>query len=359
MEKEQKSEQEKNVTVKVLETVIQIGLVTGLIVWCFLILRPFIMIALWGLIIAVAVYPQYERMKSGLGNRKKLTAILVTAVILLIILIPVVFMGKTLYEGINSLKGFLGAENYTLPPPPEYINDWPLIGKPLFKAWQSASLNLTETIMQFKPQIKGFLTWFIGSVTEAGVGAVKFIISIIVSGFFLILADSGGKFVHEFSVKIAGERGPGLVISAGVTIRSVTRGILGVALIQSILIGIGFAVAGIPGAGLWTLLCFLLGVIQIGPFPVIIGVLIYVFLKATTFTAIALTVWCILIGPVDNILKPIMLGRGSKSPMLVIFLGSIGGFMLSGIIGLFVGAVILSLGYNLFLVWLREIKEVG
>ena len=134
------------------------------------------------------------------------------------------------------------------------------------------------------------------------------------------------------------------------------RGILGVALIQSLLIGIGFVVAGVPGAGLWIFLSFMLGVIQIGPLPVVVGVLIYMFLKASTFAAIALTVWCIIMLPLDNILKPILLGRGTKTPMLVIFLGSIGGFILSGIIGLFTGAVILTLGYNLFLVWLRESK---
>lgn len=344
---------------KVIEMILQIGLAFGLIVWCFLIIKPFIMVAIWGLVIAVALHPFYAWMRNKLGNRKKLAAILVTAFVLILLLIPVFFMGKTMYEGITSLRAFLEAEHYTLPPPQDNIKDWPLIGKPLFDFWQAASTNLSDTILQFRPQITEFLKWLVTNVTNAGVGIIMFVISILIAGFFLYISDSGTKFANEISQKLAGQRGPSLVNTAGVTIRSVTKGILGVALIQSILIGLGFFAAGIPGAGLWTVLCFLLGVAQIGAFPIIIPVIIYAFLNKTTFVAIALTVWLIAIGPVDNILKPILLGRGSNLPMLVIFLGAIGGFLMSGIIGLFVGAVVLAIGYNLFMDWLKGEKEIA
>jgi predicted PurR-regulated permease PerM len=344
----------KDVTGKALETVIKIGVVIGLAIWCFLILRPFVLIFLWGLIIAVAVYKSYDWVRSKMGGRKKLAACIVIGVFFLCILLPLFLMRGTLYEGIAGLKGLVSAESLTIPPPPETIIKWPLIGKPLFNIWKAAADNLESTIMQFTPQIKMFLTWLLSNVAAAGIGILEFILSIIISAFFLVNYDSGDRFVREFTSRLAGDRGEELVNSAAMTVRSVMRGILGVALIQSLLIGVGFVIAGVPGAGLWILLCFILSVIQIGPLPVVLGVLIYMFLKATTFAAIALTVWCIIISPLDNILKPILLGRGTKTPTLVIFLGSIGGFMLSGIIGLFTGAVILTLGYNLFLIWLRE-----
>ncbi|HEY5140866.1 MAG TPA: AI-2E family transporter, partial [Methylococcales bacterium] len=140
---------------------------------------------------------------------------------------------------------------------------------------------------------------------------------------------------------------------AEATIRSVANGILGVALIQSLLAGLGFMVAGVPAAGLWALLCLILSIAQIGTAPILIPVIIYLFYTADTFTAIAFLIWCIPLSLMDNVLKPILLGRGVKTPMAVIFIGAIGGLLSSGVIGLFIGAVILSLGYNLFLLWLN------
>jgi predicted PurR-regulated permease PerM len=150
-----------------------------------------------------------------------------------------------------------------------------------------------------------------------------------------------------------GDHGIETVANAEITIRNVARGILGVAFIQAFLAGLGFLVAGIPGAGLWALFGFVLAIVQIGVGPVVIAVLIYAFLKLSTLTAILLTVWCIPLLLIDNVLKPLLLGRGAPVPMLIIFLGAIGGFISFGTIGLFVGAVVLSLGYNLFLLWLK------
>ena len=135
---------------------------------------------------------------------------------------------------------------------------------------------------------------------------------------------------------------------------SVSNGILGVALIQSILAGLGFMVAGVPAAGLWALLCLILSIAQIGLFPIVIPIIIYLFYTADTFTAVAFLIWSISVGLLDSILKPILLGRGVKTPMAVIFIGAIGGLLSSGVIGLFIGAVILALGYDLFLLWLSD-----
>jgi predicted PurR-regulated permease PerM len=174
----------------------------------------------------------------------------------------------------------------------------------------------------------------------------------------LAYSEKAGKFIRELFVRLAGEKGNELVDSAEKTIRNVSLGIVGVALIQSSLAGIGFLVAGVPGAGLWALISLFLAIIQIGILPVCLIIVIFMFITAPTLTAVLLMIWCILIGPLDNVLKPLLLGRGSKSPMLVIFLGAIGGFILNGLIGLFFGAVILSIGYNLFNVWLKESESL-
>ncbi|MCX6268121.1 MAG: AI-2E family transporter [Bacteroidetes bacterium] len=207
--------------------------------------------------------------------------------------------------------------------------------------------------MEYKSQLMIGLTWFLSMLSNAGMGVLMFIVSVIISGVFLVFADSGANATREIAVRLMGERGIETVANAEVTVRNVARGILGVAFIQAFLAGLGFLVAGIPGAGLWALISFILAIVQIGVGPVVIGVLIYAFLKLSTLTAILLTVWCIPLLVIDNVLKPLLLGRGAPVPMLVIFLGAIGGFISFGIIGLFVGAVVLSLGYNLAILWLK------
>jgi predicted PurR-regulated permease PerM len=183
-------------------------------------------------------------------------------------------------------------------------------------------------------------------------GLLQFIFSVIIAGVFLASSRQSSKAVHDVFVRLAGDKGSEFAQVSGVTIRNVVKGILGVAVIQALLAGLGFFFAGVPGAGVWTLLCLILAIVQIGVIPVVLPVIIYMFYTASTVTAIILTIYLIFVSLVDNFLKPLLLGRGAPVPMLVIFLGSIGGFILSGFVGLFVGAIVLSLGYKLFQAWL-------
>jgi predicted PurR-regulated permease PerM len=181
-----------------------------------------------------------------------------------------------------------------------------------------------------------------------------FAISLVIAGVLMASAKSGGQVAKKLFVRLAGERGPEFAEISTKTVRSVVKGIIGVSLLQSILAGLGFAVAGIPGAGLWALLCLFLAIIQIGIGPAIIPVIIYAFLKMSTLTAVILTVWLVLLAISDGPLKAVLMGRGASVPMLVIFLGAIGGFISFGFLGLFIGAVILSVGYKLLEVWLQK-----
>jgi predicted PurR-regulated permease PerM len=162
---------------------------------------------------------------------------------------------------------------------------------------------------------------------------------------------------YDICNKLIGEKGDEFAAMAGKTIRTVVSGILGVAFIQSALFGLGMIVAGVPAAGLWAMLALILGIVQIGTLPIAIPLVIYVFATNSTVMAVAFLIWCIIVSPLDNILKPILLGRGAVVPMAVIFIGAIGGFIYSGLVGLFTGAVIFSVGYKLFLFWMEEIKQ--
>jgi len=336
------------------EATIRIGIIILLAAWCFEIVRPFVIPIVWGMIIAVGAYPAFLSLTRRLGGRRILSATLITLLGLLLLIVPTVMLSGTLIESAHDLAGDLKKGAIAVPAPPAGIKDWPLIGEKLDGFWRQASQNLAATAVQFAPQLKAAGTWLLSTAAGAGFGILKFLLAIVIAGVLLAHAEAGGKAAYAVATRLAGRKGAEFAKLAEDTVRSVTRGILGVALIQSLLIGLGFMVMGIPGAGLWALLCLILSVIQIGPFPVVLPILVYVFWTADTVPAVVFLIWSIFAGSIDNVLKPILLGRGVQVPMAVIFIGAIGGFITSGIIGLFVGAVVLVLGYKLFLAWLDE-----
>jgi len=247
----------------------------------------------------------------------------------------------------------------TIPAPAESIGSWPLIGEPLHSFWNLASENIQAALKQVSPQIKVVGKWLLETAAGAGFGILQFVFAIIIAGVLMPYATGGDRIAHAIAARLAGKQRTDLIELVKKTIRSVASGILGVALIQSLLAGLGFMVAGVPAAGLWALLCLLLGVAQIGIIVVLVPVIIYLFNTADTMTAVAFLVWSIPVGLIDNILKPILLARGVKTPMVIIFMGAIGGFLSSGIIGLFVGAVLLALSYELFMLWLGDAPQTG
>lgn len=349
-----KSNRRKSDIERAIDIAIRIGVLGLLLMWCFQILRPFIAPVIWGAIIAVAIYSPYNRLKSLLGDRAKLAASLMTLLVLAILVVPAIPLTGSLIDGLTHLsEGFQGGI-FTIAPPPEDIMDWPLVGKSLYGFWSEASQNLEAVLSQFAPQIKAVSIWLLESVAGTGMGILQFIFSILIAGVFLASSRQSSKAVQDVFVRLAGDKGAEFSKVSETTIRNVVKGILGVAVIQALLAGLGFFFAGVPAAGLWTLLCLILAVVQIGVIPVVVPVIIYMFYTASTLTATILTIYLIFVTLVDNFLKPVLLGRGAPVPMLVIFLGSIGGFIASGFVGLFVGAIILSLGYKLFQAWLYE-----
>ena len=340
--------------IRTIEAAIRIGVIAGLIAWCFVIARPFIVPIIWGAIIAVAVFHGYERLQTDLGGRRITAAVLVTLLMLVLLLVPSVLLGESLVSGVRNIVDSFQSGELKIPPPPASVAGWPLIGERIARAWTLLSNDLQEALRQASPLLKMFGPWLLSVAAGTGLGLLQFVLAILIAGAFLVKSDAAGHVTRAVAKRLAGERGLELADGAEQTVRSVANGILGVALLQALLAGLGLLVAGVPAAGLLTLICLVLGVIQVGVVIVLIPVVIYLFSTADTVTAVGFLIWAVLVAPVDNILKPLLLGRGVDVPMLIIFVGAMGGFLNAGIIGLFTGAVVLALGYKLFLVWLAR-----
>jgi predicted PurR-regulated permease PerM len=339
---------------KVIDLVIRL-LVLGLLsVWCFILLRPFIAVILWGVILAIALFPFFLWLKAWMGGRAKLAGTILTLLGIAIIIGPVSVIATVFVSNAQTFADSLAAGTLAVPPPPEGVAAWPAIGKPLSHFWQQASVNFGTVLNQFKPQLEELAKSLLFLAANTGLTLLKFLLSIIIAGVLMLNADWLNRGTTRVILRLTPTRGQALVQLAASTIRSVSRGIIGVSVLQSLLIGIGLIVAGIPAAGLLALICLLLTIIQIGPGLVVILTLIYAWSKMSTLGALIFTIWMIPAMLIDNVLKPIFMARGLPVPMVVIFIGVLGGTLAHGILGLFVGPVILSLGYELGRAWINE-----
>jgi predicted PurR-regulated permease PerM len=335
------------------EIFIRIALLVLLIAWCFQILYPFSSVILWGIILALALAPVYNTINARLNDSPKWTASIIILTGLLILILPSWWLIDSAIEGTKELQSHLEAGTLTIPPPEEKVKDWPLIGDKTFSLWQQASLNIDDFTTKYSDQILNFGKSFIESILNIATTILQFALAIIIAG--VLLATKGTEDISKKILRrLVGERGDYIAKLAGDTVGNVTKGVLGVAVIQSILIGIGFLLAGVPYAGLWAVLVFLLAVLQLPVSLLVIPIIIYLFSIMGTVPAVLWSIYLFLASISDNVLKPILLGKGAPVPMLVIFLGVVGGFMLSGFIGLFTGAIVLSLGYSMFIFWLNE-----
>jgi predicted PurR-regulated permease PerM len=338
---------------RAVEIFINIGLVFLLAIICLLILRPFVLLIAWGVIIAVACHPLFQKAQRLLGGHEKLAAALITLVLLAVLVVPAVLLAQSLVQSIESVTARLKEGGAIVPIPPAGIASWPLIGAPLYRIWDLAHTDLTQALANFTPQLKSVLPGVVSASAGVGLTVLQFFFSIIIAGVLLANAQGAYEVTCSLFNRIFGNRGPELHQLVGATIRSVTFGILGVALIQSAFATIGFLAAGLPGASLWSMLFLIAAVLQMGAL-VLIPAVVFVFATASTTKAVIFLIWCIVVALMDNVLKPVLLGRGVAVPIAVIFLGAIGGFVAMGIIGLFVGAIVLSVGYKLSVAWLGD-----
>jgi predicted PurR-regulated permease PerM len=274
-------------------------------------------------------------------------------VFLAILIVPAVLLTDSLLQGIQNVSARLKEGGLVIPPPPQTVAAWPVVGPPLSGIWALASTDISQAIKRFAPELKAAVPGLISASAGLGLTVLQLFLAILVSGALLAKAEAAARVTRALSNRLFGEKGPEYQQLIGQTIRNVTFGILGVALIQTLAAAVGFLVVGLPGIGFWIVTFLFAAVLQAGAI-VLIPAIIYVFAITSTTKAVAFLIWCIIVGLMDNVLKPILLGRGSAVPIAVIFLGAIGGFMGMGILGLFIGAIVLSVGYKLFLAWLHD-----
>jgi predicted PurR-regulated permease PerM len=342
------------------EIAVRLGVLAIVVAWCLQIIAPFVGIVIWGMIIAIAATSPYEAMVRGLGGKRALAATLLVCLALAVVVVPCVMLSSTLISGAQEFSADIADGSLEIPPPPSHVADWPIVGSRIFDLWMLASENLQAALAKLGPQLKAVSAWLLHAAGSVGAGLLQLIASLIIAGIMLSRSADRSESITRLASRLAGpKQGPVLAELARATVSSVVQGIVGVALIQAILAGIGFIVADVPGAGLWALLVLVAAVVQLPVALVVIPPILLVFSDATTVVAISFTAWCIFVSLVDNFLKPILFGRGVDVPTIVIFVGAIGGMLSMGIIGLFLGAVVLGLGYELLKAWLAGPEAVS
>ena len=332
---------------------LQIGALLVLLFWCFNIVKPFIGIVVWAVIIAVAVYPLHVSLTAKLNGREKTSATIFVLIGLVIILLPTWTLGESTFGGLKTLGQDLRAGTLSVPAPNPGVADWPVIGEKTYEIWSDAAANLQETAKQYEEQLRALGQWVFKFATGTIVGVLQFVLSTIIAGALLMQSRGGHKATREIMTSLVGtangERFTSMSIS---TIRSVVKGVLGVAVIQALLAAVGLLLMGVPAAGIWTGAVLVVAIIQLPPILVLGPIAFWVFSVADPVPATIFLVYSLLVSLSDAILKPMLLGRGVETPMLVILIGAIGGAIMSGIVGLFIGAVVLALGYELLVAWM-------
>jgi len=342
---------------KSIESYVKTALVFLIIYACFKIFKPFLLPVVWGIIIAVALYPLHLKL-TKLVKKSGLSSAIITIVFLALIIIPSISFSSSLFESVKELASGIREGTLTVPPPSEKVADWPLIGEKTYAAWHSFNESLASGIEKYNAQLKNLGEKFISLLSGFASSLLVFVLAIILSGVFLSNAKGGYSLVNTLFTALIGEKGPEMVENSKKTISSVVTGVLGTAILQTIIIAAALFTFHVPGAPIITLIVLFFAIAQIPVAIVIIPLIIYMFSVLSGTNAVIFAVWGIVGGLSDNFIKPMLLGRGMKIPMLIILIGAIGGMLAMGIIGLFIGAVILALGYQLFQLWIEDTEEM-
>jgi len=333
---------------------VRVVLLGAWIVWCLQIIFPFVVPILWGAIIATAVSPLTRWV---FPKRPGLGAVIFGVLAFAMILVPSYLFLGSIGEFAVSIGKQWAEGQLKLPPPRAEVAEWPLIGKKLHALWTQAVNAPASVVEAHLPQIRDVGRWLMRSLAGLTLGVLQSLFAVVLAAAFLAKAEATHRALLPVADRIAPRRGQALMDLASATVLGVAKGVLGVAVIQAVLAWIGVAVAGVPAPGAWALLVMICAVAQLPSLLVLGPVTVYVFTTSSTTAGVVFLIWSLFVGFLDNVLKPLLLGRGSRVPTLVIVIGAIGGMIASGIIGLFVGAVVLAVGYELFVAWVRDREE--
>jgi len=338
-----------------IDVYIKIVLLSLLLIWSFYIIRPFVTLMVWAIIVAVALYPFYQKLlKLTKGKKKGLVTTVFILVLVALIIMPTISMTGSIIDSGQEVYQSFEEGSLKVPPPAEGIQEWPFVGEKLYAVWSNASSDLENFIVKYKDEISNSLGWVFSSFAGLMGSVFLGMFALIIAGAFMSSADAGYESGVNFANRLVAGKGKEFMDMCVSTIRSVVKGILLVAIIQAALAYLGFIVIGLPGASLFALLVLIFAIIQLPPLIAMIPAIAIVFSYAESTPAIIFTIYAVIVSMSDSFLKPILLGKGLQTPMLVILIGALGGMMLQGILGLFIGPVVLALGYQLYNTWVSE-----
>jgi len=344
---------------EMLDVLIRAGLIAVLAMFCFRIFAPFLDLMVWALILAITLYPIQARLGNRFANKNGLIASLIILVAFGVILVPTYLLGVAVAGSIEHAMAIFRSGSFRIPPPAESVASWPLVGQRVYDFWAQASTDLTGLAQRFAPQLKEAGLALLGTVTGLGAGLLIFFVALIVAGIFMAHGEKGHRSAVLIASRISGpENGSQIADLCTSTVRAVAQGVVGIAFIQMLLIGIAFIVMGIPGAGLLSLAVLLIGIMQLPATLITVPVIVFVIVtKGVSTATIVFSVYVFIAGLADNVLKPLLLGRGVAVPMPVVLIGALGGMVTGGVIGLFIGPVMLAVGYQLFWRWVKDQQD--
>ncbi len=339
------------------ETLIRFGLIAFMVVVCVWVFEPFAKFALWALILAVALYPLHQRLTNSLNGRQGLSATLLVVASLILIGAPTAMLGDSFAGHAKDAYTAFENDTITIKQPDPSVAEWPIIGEKLYHAWSSAADDLPGYLKEYRPQLKQLLGKVLGTAADTAGAVLLFLGALIVAGIMMAYGGPASQAIQRILCRLTDPmRGVRLQALITATIRSVATGVIGVAFIQALLLGVGFYMAGVPAAGVLSIIVLLIGIAQVPASIIALPVVAYIWWSGDASTAINIvwTIYLIAAGMADNLLKPLLLGRGVDAPMPVILIGAIGGMVSAGIVGLFLGAVLLAVGYKAFMLWVDD-----
>ncbi|HQR19309.1 MAG TPA: AI-2E family transporter [Burkholderiaceae bacterium] len=343
-----------------LEVLIRAGLILALAVLCYQIFSPFLTLMVWAVILAVALYPLHRWIAVRMGGRQGLSATLLVLLGLVLIIAPTAVLMSSLGDSVRQLVHDVQTNSLQFPAPRDSVAQWPVVGPKLHAFWTRAHEDLPALVQSMQPKIGDLAKAALGFVASIGGGLLHFLAALIVAGILMAFGTAGSRSARAIFVRIAGpERGAEFAKLATATIRAVAQGVIGVAFIQAIMVGLCLLLAGIPWAGVLSMIVLVLAIAQLPAVLVTLPVIAYLWTAGdyATGPAVLYTVLLLVAGLADNVLKPLMLGHGVDAPMPVVLIGALGGMAAAGILGMFVGATLLTLGYQLFMGWVAAKSE--
>ena len=338
---------------QVTDLVIRLAFLGLFAYWSLTLVAPFFSVLIWAVILTVALYPVYEWLGRRLGGRRGLAALLLTLVALCVVGGPIGLLAASLANTLSELAAEVHAGTLSLPQPPVGIADWPLIGKPAAEIWARAATNTEQAVAEYGPTLRPTAGALLVKLAAIGGDLLLFLVSVVLSGFLFLPGPRLAAGARQFATRIIQPRGAHFIELAGATIRGVSRGVVGVAFLQAIWVGIALVAFGVPGAGLIAFAVLVLCIVQIGPALVVLPLVIWAWMTLAGPAALVLTIVLVPVIVIDNVLKPILISRGLTTPMLVILIGVVGGTIGYGLMGLFLGPIVLAVFYELVLAWMH------